>query len=110
MQNLLENAWKYRRPDVTPEIVVQHEDFDGMDCICIQDNGVGFDPEFSHKLFEPFQRLHSQDEFAGLGIGLATCARIVHRHGGEIVGCGRPGKGARFCFTMKKSQGDPTYG
>lgn len=97
MQNLLENAMKYGDSRDDLRIRVARE---GGDYICVQDNGVGFDPEFGHKLFEPFQRLHRQDEFPGVGIGLATAARIVRRHGGDIAGCGRPGAGARFCFTL----------
>jgi PAS domain S-box-containing protein len=100
MQNLLENAWKYTQTRPLAVIRVTGERDEAGAVICVEDNGVGFDPEFAHKLFEPFQRLHRQDEFPGIGIGLATAARIVRRHGGDIVGCGRPGEGARFCFTL----------
>jgi len=100
IQNLLENAWKYTQNRDDAVIRLTRETGTGGACVCVEDNGVGFEPEFGHKLFEPFQRLHRQDEFPGIGIGLATAARIVRRHGGEIAGCGRLGAGARFCFTL----------
>jgi signal transduction histidine kinase len=66
----------------------------------IRDNGAGFAPEYVDKLFRPFQRLHSQQEFAGHGIGLASVKRIVERHGGRISAAGRPGEGATFRFSL----------
>ncbi|MCB1800808.1 MAG: PAS domain S-box protein [Gammaproteobacteria bacterium] len=103
MQNLLENAWKYTSLREDAVIRVTGED-EGI--VCVEDNGVGFDPAFSHKLFEPFQRLHRQDEFPGVGIGLATAARILRRHGGALAGCGRPGMGAVFCFYLGSPTGE----
>lgn len=100
MHNLLENAWKYSRLRDDAIIRVTREPGESDRFVCVEDNGTGFEPEFGHKLFDPFQRLHGQGEFPGVGIGLATAARIVRRHGGEIAGCGRPGKGARFCFSL----------
>ena len=108
LQNLLDNAWKYTRYTATAEIVLSAETIDGEDAICVADNGAGFDNAFAAKLFQPFQRLHHQDEFPGIGIGLATVARIVHRHGGWIRGWGEPNHGARFCFTLTPRSGDPT--
>jgi hypothetical protein len=67
---------------------------------CIADNGAGFDMSHATRLFSPFQRLHRQEEFPGLGIGLATVQRIVNRHGGQIEGRGEAGKGALFCFSL----------
>ena len=101
MRNLLENAWKYTGKTEEAHIsVTQSRDAEGVDWTCVADNGAGFDSQFSSQLFKPFHRLHAQDEFAGIGIGLATVKRIVERHGGEITGSGEPGNGARFCFTI----------
>lgn len=70
----------------------------------VRDNGQGFDPALSSKLFQPFSRLHSEVEVQGSGIGLATVHRIIQRHGGHITACGEPGKGAEFRFTLPSPQ------
>jgi signal transduction histidine kinase len=100
MRNLLDNAWKYsgRTPDAN--IHVFSEERDGQHFFCVADNGAGFDMAYANRLFQPFQRLHRQEEFPGIGIGLATVQRIVHRHGGHIDARGEPGKGATFCFSL----------
>lgn len=100
MRNLLGNAWKYTAHAAEPVIRVYSEEQNGERRFCVADNGAGFDMAHANRLFQPFQRLHRQDEFPGIGIGLATVQRIVHRHGGIIEAQGEPGKGAVFCFTL----------
>lgn len=96
LSNLLGNAWKFTR-----EVEHARIDFakEGEEYV-VRDNGAGFPQEYVDKLFRPFQRLHSQDSFAGHGIGLATVKRIVERHGGTIRAEGREGEGAAFYFTL----------
>ncbi|MFO1321131.1 MAG: PAS domain S-box protein [Burkholderiales bacterium] len=100
LRNLLGNAWKYTGNTAEPVIAVFAEQ-DGADrFVTVRDNGAGFNMAHSAKLFQTFQRLHRQDEFPGLGIGLATAQRIVYRHGGRIEGRGEPGRGASFRFCL----------
>ncbi len=100
LQNLIGNAWKYssRRNDARIEFGVAEKD--GRPVYFVRDNGAGFDMARAKNLFRAFQRLHSAAEFQGSGIGLATVARIVQRHGGEAWGEGRVGEGASFYFTL----------
>ena len=100
LENLLRNAWKFTRGRAPARIEVSLEREDGEACVCVRDNGAGFDPRYAHKLFQPFQRLHSAQEFEGSGVGLSTVQRIVHMHGGRVWAEGREGEGARFCFTL----------
>ena len=100
MRNLLDNAWKYSAHATAPEIRLYQENRNGQAFFCVADNGAGFDMAHANRLFQPFQRLHRQEEFPGIGIGLATVQRIVHRHGGVIEARGEPGKGATFCFSL----------
>lgn len=99
--NLIGNAWKYTSKTGSPQIAVGCQDVDGTPTYFVRDNGAGFDPAYSHKLFQPFQRLHHADEFPGHGIGLATVLRIVRRHGGSVSAAGSVGSGAEFRFTLK---------
>ncbi|NUP98487.1 MAG: PAS domain-containing protein, partial [Armatimonadetes bacterium] len=100
LRNLLGNAWKYTGATARPEIRFAQERRDGVLGWIVADNGAGFSMDHAVKLFQPFQRLHRQDEFAGIGIGLATVQRIVHRHGGQITATAAPGEGATFWFTV----------
>jgi signal transduction histidine kinase len=100
LQNLLENAWKYSAKTPHAEIEFGCNDEKGEAVFFVRDNGVGFDMDYADRLFAPFQRLHGPEEFAGSGIGLATVARIVHRHGGRIWAESSPGHGATFRFTL----------
>ncbi|MCB9571234.1 MAG: hypothetical protein H6709_04005 [Kofleriaceae bacterium] len=103
LHNLLGNAWKYtsRRPRAT--IVVEAGDADDAATFVVRDDGAGFDMAYADKLFEPFERLHGQDEFAGNGVGLALVQRIVERHGGRIWAEGVVDRGATFTFTLGAS-------
>ena len=100
MQNLLHNAWKYTAAAAHAQIRVFTRLHEGQQQICVSDNGAGFDMRRADKLFQPFQRLHQHNEFAGLGIGLATARRIVQRHGGVLDAHSAPGQGATFRFTL----------
>jgi len=97
LENLLGNAWKFTRDRNPGRIEVGREPGGAF---YVRDNGAGFAPEYAGKLFRPFQRLHSQEEFAGEGVGLASVRRIVERHGGTIRAEGAPGEGAKFGFTL----------
>lgn len=103
-QNLIGNALKYRAPERTPEISISAE-WDGSEWeFSITDNGIGFDNIYAERIFKVFKRLHNRDEYAGNGIGLAICARIVAHYGGRIWAEGTPGQGATFRFTLPSHQ------
>ena len=94
LENLLGNAWKYTRDAAAPQIEFGADPVTGGREFHVRDNGAGFDMAYADKLFKAFQRLHGQQEFEGTGIGLATVARIVERHGGRVRAHGEPGRGA----------------
>ncbi|GAB3714757.1 hypothetical protein GCM10027592_54770 [Spirosoma flavus] len=110
-QNLLSNALKFRRNDVKPTIVIRSQQVKMADLpnsvrparqvpiynrIDVADNGIGFDEKYVERIFQVFQRLHNRSEFAGTGIGLAICDKVVANHGGAITATSKPGQGATF--------------
>lgn len=103
LENLLDNAWKFTRTTPAARIEFDVVDVDGRPAFRVRDNGVGFDMRYVDKLFQPFQRLHSMEEFEGNGIGLATASRVVALHGGEIWAEGAVGEGASFFFTLGRN-------
>jgi K+-sensing histidine kinase KdpD len=98
--NLLSNAAKYTRPREEAVIEVGQKAVDGTTAIFVRDNGVGFNMKYASKLFGVFQRLHRPEEFEGTGVGLATVARIVRKHGGNIWADAEMNRGATFYFTL----------
>ena len=100
MQNLLNNAWKFTSKQPEPRIAVKRTTHNGRVAFVVQDNGAGFDMQFSDRLFGAFQRLHKPAEFEGTGIGLAIVHRILRRHGGHIWAEATVDQGASFYFTL----------
>lgn len=99
-QNLVGNALKYRKPDVRPAIHISAQQQGSSWVIAVEDNGIGFDDRHAREIFQPFKRLHGQQEYPGTGVGLAICRRIVEGHGGRIWAESKPGVGSRFCFSL----------
>ncbi|MDP0500394.1 MAG: PAS domain-containing protein [Verrucomicrobiota bacterium JB022] len=109
-QNLISNALKYRRNEVPPRIeVLARTEVEPPEpgggpkawhVITVRDNGIGFDPKHAERIFKPFRRLHTRQQYEGTGIGLAICRRIVERHRGRIEATGRPDQGATFTLHL----------
>lgn len=117
LQNLIGNALKYRREEVTPQIQIQADLYEEkvenpdeepiskeMCRLTVTDNGIGFEEKYVEKIFTVFQRLHGRNTYEGTGVGLAICRKIVERHGGEITAKSIPGEGSTFIVTIPAKQ------
>jgi PAS domain S-box-containing protein len=103
-QNLVANAIKYQKPGIPQVHVSAGRNVEKKWQFSVRDNGLGIDPQYFERIFGLFQRLHKREEFAGTGIGLAICKKIVERHGGRISVESQAGQGSTFCFTLAASK------
>ncbi len=116
-QNLVANALKFQLPGTRPEVMIAARTLENgpgglpqvplgapLCEVRIQDNGIGFDPQFTDQIFSPFKRLHTRAEFEGSGIGLTVCRKITDRHHGRIVAQSAAGQGATFLVTLPVNQ------
>jgi light-regulated signal transduction histidine kinase (bacteriophytochrome) len=103
-QNLIGNAIKYQNPGIPTVHISAAANGGGKWVFSVKDNGLGIDPKYFEKIFGMFQRLHKREEFAGTGIGLAICKKIVERHGGSISVESKQGDGSTFRFALLESR------
>ena len=101
LDNLLSNAWKFTQATESPMITLGQKVDTGKNVFYVSDNGTGFDPAYAEKIFQPFQRLHRNDQFPGSGVGLAIVDRVIQRHNGKIWVESAPDKGTTFYFTLE---------
>lgn len=100
-EHLLRNSWKFTSKHPIARIEMGREERDGHHLLYVRDDGAGFDPNYSGRMFAPFQRFHSASEFEGMGIGLAMVHRIIRRHGGKIWATGEVERGATVYIEME---------
>jgi light-regulated signal transduction histidine kinase (bacteriophytochrome) len=100
LQNLVENGIKFHRPAQKPRVQVSARRSDDGWQFFVQDDGIGIPPQYCHKIFEMFERLHSPESYPGTGMGLAISRRIIERHGGRIWVESEEGRGSTFCFSL----------
>lgn len=103
-RNLIGNAIKYRKQDVSPLVLIKVKEFPDYWEFSVEDNGIGFEPEYSQEIFELFKRLHTRQEYSGTGLGLAICRKITEQHDGKIWVDSLPGRGSIFYFTLSKTK------
>jgi signal transduction histidine kinase len=104
VQNLVGNAIKFRKQDVTPEIEIGAEAKNSFWVFSVRDNGIGFDPKYQEQIFGAFQRLHGTGTYPGSGIGLSVCRRIIGHHGGRLWAESTPDAGSTFFFMLPRSE------
>jgi PAS domain S-box-containing protein len=102
LQNLVQNAIKFHKPDEPPRVRIAAEELESVWRFSVRDEGIGIAPEFQDRIFIIFQRLHNRGDYPGTGIGLAICKKIVERHGGRIWVESAAGEGSTFYFTLPK--------
>ncbi|HEY3728428.1 MAG TPA: ATP-binding protein [Solirubrobacteraceae bacterium] len=104
IQNLVSNAIKFSREGVTPEVDINATEDGGFVRLTVRDNGIGFDAQYSRRIFRVFERLHGRGTYAGTGIGLALCRKIAERHGGTVTAESVPGEGSTFTVTLQSQR------